>query len=133
MGIFPGDAIPGSFYVSPMRRVLRTTLLSLIAFSAVGCGGNLVNIQQGSTGIVVRNQSDEPICYFYLSEASSGVRQDRLGTTETLDPGSYREYDLDAGLYNLRFEDCREEVIMERQGIMLEEGDRLEVDFRGRE
>jgi len=79
----------------------------------------------GSAAIVMVNQTNAAIYYVYISSCSSSDwGQDRLGDSETVQPGATRTFTLSPGCWDLkaRFADGRE--IEERQVRMTAGGSR---------
>ncbi len=78
----------------------------------------------GSTGrpatLTLYNDSDEKICYVYISPTTEDTwGQDWLGEQETIAPGRSREFEVPAGTYDLRADDCDHNILDEQYGISL--------------
>ena len=80
--------------------------------------------------LIVRNGSDRDICFVNFSpsqEASWGP--ERLSSSETVAPGQLRGWRVPADAYDLRVEDCQENVIADNRSLAVA-GKGLVVTYR---
>lgn len=84
-----------------------------------GPGGDPNNPSSGgAAAIVVRNNSGAPICFVNFSSSSdSDWGGDQLGSSETIGPGASRSWNVNAGTYDVRLQDCQHGTLAERRGI----------------
>ncbi|MEZ4252470.1 MAG: hypothetical protein R3B99_30030 [Polyangiales bacterium] len=74
------------------------------------------------------------ICYVNISSSSDGNwGPDRLGPSEVISPGQERGWELPAGYYDLRLQDCDRRVIMDRRQLPFSSDDGLVLTFRAPE
>ena len=86
--------------------------------------------QGGNTHFAIDNQSSLTVCYVNVSETSNGNwGPDRLGSSETIPPGTSRYWTIDAGYWDFRFLDCNQRVLMERRSVSVDGGG-IVVTFR---
>ena len=73
--------------------------------------------------IIVENNASVSVFFVFISECSdSDWGDDQLGADETISPGEDREFDVDAGCWDLRAE-FSDDTFAEDFGIELDEGD----------
>jgi hypothetical protein len=66
------------------------------------------------TVLEVNNNTSQNICYLYIAaSASDNWGQDWLGTQEIIYAGENRTFTVETGMYDLRAQNCQEEVIAE--------------------
>ncbi|MBN1310247.1 MAG: hypothetical protein JXB30_02430 [Anaerolineae bacterium] len=78
--------------------------------------------QAGSrqAGLTVVNNTDTEMCYIYISlSANATWGPDRLGDDETVPVGRSRTFSLSPGTWDVRIEDCSENVILEKGEIVI--------------
>ena len=98
-------------------------LCSVLALSACivrpGPGGDPANPSSGgSPSIVVRNNSGSTICFVNFSSTSdSSWGGDQLGSSETIGPGLSRAWNVNAGSYDVRLQDCQHGDLATRRGL----------------
>ena len=74
----------------------------------------------GQQPLTANNASGEEICYLYAAAPSSGAwGEDLLGKKESILAGDRRIFYLDAGMYDLRSDDCDRNPIAEADGVDL--------------
>jgi hypothetical protein len=125
------------------RRWTDTLLLGAALLPALLATGCVVRQQQpavmapqpqaANAAFVVENRSAESICYVNISATSdSAWGPDRLGSSETIPPGTDRGWTMPVGYYDFRFLDCNQQTMMERRSVGV--GDTgVTVTFRVRE
>jgi hypothetical protein len=68
--------------------------------------------------LVVQNSGDRPICAVYFSPSNFDTwGPNQLATAETIDPGATRGFYMPAGSYDVKLEDCRQAVLLDRRGV----------------
>lgn len=68
--------------------------------------------QRGQVGLQLDNRSSAPACYVYISRPDdSNWGADQLGASELIAGGGNRLFELDAGAYDLRVDDCSGKII----------------------
>ena len=110
-----------------LARIALPLVLAGLFVGATGCmqARQATNAGGGSSSIVMVNQTNAPIYYVYISPCSStNWGDDRLGSSEVVQPGATRTFTLSPGCWDLkaRFQDGRE--IEERQVYMTAGGSR---------
>lgn len=91
--------------------------LALLALAGMACSFcPLIPGPSGPTGsrpsITLVNNSDETICYVYISPTTSDEwGEDWLGSTEVIDPGDQRVFNVEPGVYDLLATDCDDNEI----------------------
>ena len=74
----------------------------------------------GAAAIVVANRSSTSICFVNFSPATdSGWGDDQLGSSETIEPGNTRSWNVNAGSWDVRLQDCNHTVLAERRGLAI--------------
>ena len=102
---------------------------------SIGCVTPIPNAVEPGTGasFVLRNESQEVICYVYVSPASQqSWGPDRLLPDELIDPGVSRRWSFPPGHYDLRLFDCNRSEVFLRNNVEIA-GDGIVVTFRARE
>ncbi len=96
------------------RIILALGALALIAATlacSIGGGG-------GSGAFVLENRSGQTICYVFISPSSQSTwGDDWLGSTEVVEDGQTREFNVSPGDYDLRADTCDNTAISEVYGI----------------
>jgi hypothetical protein len=68
--------------------------------------------QRGQVGLQLSNRASTPACFVYISLPSDTAwGADQLGDTEVIESGSNRLFELNAGRYDLRVDDCHGKLI----------------------
>lgn len=98
--------------------------------SGGGAGGEQVALQQppaqtsggsGSSAFVISNQSSNTICYVYVSTNNDpNWGPDRLGSSETIPPAAQRAWNIEPGVWDMKFEDCQHHPVFERRGVPIQ-------------
>lgn len=78
----------------------------------------------GSTGrpamLTLYNDADIKVCYVYISPTTEDTwGDDWLGAEETIAPGGSREFEVPAGTYDLRADDCDHNILDEQYGVSI--------------
>jgi hypothetical protein len=72
----------------------------------------------GSPAIVVANRSSTSICYVNFSPANDNSwGDDQLGSSETIEPGNTRSWNVNSGSWDVRLQDCNHNTLAERRGV----------------
>ncbi|MBN1953568.1 MAG: hypothetical protein JW900_00840 [Anaerolineae bacterium] len=105
-----------------MRKLVLFIALGALLAATLACGGdsNGGNGGGSTTGsqLVMINNSGSTVCYVYISPTTDTTwGDDWLGMTETVSNGSRRTFDVDPGSYDLRAEDCSDNVLAEEYGV----------------
>ncbi|HEY75082.1 MAG TPA: hypothetical protein G4O00_02730 [Thermoflexia bacterium] len=88
--------------------VLAGVACSFCPFIPSGPSGPL----GGKATITLVNNSDTPVCFVYISPTTSDEwGDDWLGTTEIIDPGGQRIFEVDPGTYDMMATDCDDNEI----------------------
>lgn len=89
-----------------MKRRLLLVLVTLFALLSIGCffpGGSGGGSYYGSGTIVVENATGSTIHRVHFSSVDdTSWGPDRLGSSETIPPGTSRAWSVPAGRYNVR-------------------------------
>jgi hypothetical protein len=89
-----------------------------------------VVVQGGNTHFAIDNQSSVNVCYVQVSQTTNNNwGPDRLGSSETIPPGTSRYWTIDPGQWDFRFLDCNRRTLMERRGVGVD-GSGIVVTFR---
>ena len=73
--------------------------------------------------IIVENNTSVAVFFLFISECDDDTwGEDELGSSETIAPGADRDFDVDAGCYDLRAE-FSDDTFAEDFGIDVDEGD----------
>lgn len=89
--------------------------------------------QQGSTAIIIQNNSDEPVCYIYMSPSNQqDWGSDWLGANTVLAAGDAFRWSITTGLMDLRMEDCERGLMLEQYQMSLSEDEETIVLFAAR-
>jgi len=81
--------------------------------------------QTGMAELDVTNNSSATVCFLYVSPETKTEWEDvdqRLGSTDTINPGQTRTFQVPAGVYDLLAQDCGSETIVEQYGVKILEG-----------
>lgn len=84
------------------------------------------------TSFLLRNHSQENICYVFIASADGEWGLDRLAPTEVILPGGAREWDFTAGDYKIKLQDCNRNDLMMRERFTIT-ADGVVLTFRERE
>jgi len=81
--------------------------------------GDLSTVSGGTDpALVVRNASSDTICFVRLSPASSDSwGPDQLGASETIAPGQTRGWRMAPNHYDVRLEDCSNNVLLDQRNV----------------
>ncbi|MEM9070366.1 MAG: hypothetical protein AAGE52_17815 [Myxococcota bacterium] len=112
----------------------RAALLLLLAGACISRGPNETT-PGAREGIVflLRNHSQETICYVYFStEENDAWGPDRLEATEVVLPGGGRDWEIPAGTYDVRLQDCNRHDLMTRREVAVS-NEGVVLTFRQRE
>lgn len=128
--------------------MIRAIVVTALAATLYACGGAPApapaepgagpqgdpGMGPGRAAFIIRNESSVPICYVNISmSADSNWGPDRLGATETIQPGIERAWTMNAGQYDYRLLDCDRRTMMQRMNTAVPAGDGLIVTFRSPE
>lgn len=104
-----------------LRRSIGGLALALSVATFTGCDEITGNGDEAT--IIVENNTSVSVFYMYISECGDDEwGNDELGSSETISPGEDREFDVEAGCWDLRAE-FSDETFAEDFGIDLDEGD----------
>ncbi len=120
---------------SLLRRIGLTALIAW-SLATVACGGSMVAGRAMATGpsghFIVRNVSEYTICFVYMSPSNyNSWGPDWLARRETIEPSVQRTFELNIGTYDIRFDDCQRQTLLQRWRVAIRDGDTLE--FRSAE
>jgi uncharacterized protein len=122
-----------------MRRLFHSShtssaVLMLVLLSVLfGWGVSPSLAQAGSTAIIIQNNSDEQICYIYMSPSNQQEwGSDWLGTNTVLAAGDALRWSITTGSMDLRMEDCQHELMLEQYQMALTEAEETLVLFEAR-
>ena len=83
----------------------------------------------------VRNHTEHEVCYVTMwpsgedDDVDEDARtEDWLGPSETIRPGASRTFQVTAGTWHVRMQDCAHQLLFDRDGIAV--ADDIELDFR---
>jgi hypothetical protein len=77
----------------------------------------------GSGAFRLENRSGQTICYVFISPTTESTwGDDWLGATEVIEDGQTRDFNVAAGDYDLRADNCENTAISEVYGITVPSG-----------
>jgi hypothetical protein len=87
----------------------------------------------GATAVLeLVNDSAVDVCYVYISPTTDDTwGSDWLGDTEIVSAGSVRVFEVPAGIYDMRAEDCDQEALDVQNGITIDETAPVSWTFTG--
>lgn len=99
------------------RLVLFVAVVALLV-AALACGGGGGGTSGGGPSVTLVNNSGQTVCYVFISPTSETTwGQDQLGDTETIANGGRRTFNVSAGAYDLRAEDCNHNALDEEWNV----------------
>lgn len=115
-----------------MRRLWIMLLSVALALAALACTTS-AGTTQGHGAVEVTNNSSITICYLYLSPSEIAEwGEDQLGEENSIPPGaSFTIFEIPAGTYDLRAEDCSHAEIGVEEGIRVGSGQTVTWAFDG--
>ena len=111
-----------------------TILLLLLSLGCFLSGGENVRPNTGGPAatFTVRNESVHEICYVNMWPSRETMWSgDWLGPSETIPPGRLRVFDMSAGLWHVRMQDCQHQILFDRPEVTIQGN--MDLDFRVRE
>ena len=103
-----------------IRRSIGALVLALSVGAFTGCDD--ITGSDDAT-IIVENNASVSVFELYIAECDDDLwGDDELGTTETISPGEDREFDVDAGCWDLRAR-FSDDTFAQDFGIEVDEGD----------
>ena len=116
------------------RRLLLAAASSLLFLLLLGCFLSSSESAHPTTGgppatFTVNNQSEHEICYVNMWPATDAMwNGDWLAPSETIPFGRARTFEMTAGVWHIRMQDCRHQILFDRSPVTIEGA--IELDFR---
>jgi len=88
--------------------------------TAAPTSADMAVVRGGGSGpaLIIRNQTSQTVCYIYLSPNSSDQwGPDQLDSDEVLAPGQAVGWRVAADTYDVKFEDCNGNELIDYRGI----------------
>jgi hypothetical protein len=100
------------------KRIALFIAVAALLLAALACGGGGGGGGTSGPSVTLVNNSGQTVCYVYISPTSETTwGQDQLGSTETISSGSSRTFNVSAGAYDLRAEDCNHNALDEERNV----------------
>ena len=117
------------------RRLVVSSLSSApLLLLLLGCFLSASESTHPTTGgppatFTVRNQSEHEICYVNMWPAADTMwNGDWLAPAETIPTGRARTFEMTAGVWHIRMQDCQHQMLFDRSPVTIEGA--IELDFR---
>ncbi len=107
--------------------------LSSLVLGACGAARPAIDGRIQATGAPGRfrlaNASAWTVCFVYMSPSNySGWGPDWLGSRETMMTGVARDFEVNAGTYDIKLETCQREVVFQRFGVEVTDGTEIRFE-----
>ena len=117
-----------------MVRWARWTGAAVLLLLSLGCFLTQNEHTRPTTGgppatFTVRNESPHEICYVNMWPSRDTMWSgDWLAPSETIPPGRERPFDVSAGTWHVRLQDCQHRIVFDRAEVAIEGS--IDLDFR---
>jgi hypothetical protein len=130
-----------------LARSLGTLAALLAALSPVlaavplsGCRGHvpvpdarnlIIPTGVAAGALTVENRLPDLVCYVYITQETDRWGEDRLAPAEAIDPDSSRHFEVGAGTWRVRIEDCSRRGVYQRDAVVVQpNGTAIRLLFR---
>lgn len=107
---------------NPIHKVrhLAASLILALGLGLVGCAATNDSTDAAPASLNIINESQAPICNVYFSlNSDTAWGGDQLASGEEIAAGATHSFDITAGDYDVRVEDCNQDMLLQEQGISI--------------
>jgi len=104
--------------------LLIVLCISMLTITACSLGGSLTPTSPETYKLQVINDSSYTVCYLYISPVASEEWGEDWLESNTIDSGEDFIFDVEPGVYDLRADDCNNEILATAEDVDLSTEDR---------